>query len=45
MEPQDGHLAMTIGVKQFRHRDGLRLDRLLVQPFTNGDQNSPATDL
>ncbi len=35
-QPQDGHLAMTIGVKQFRHLGDQRLDHLLVQPFTNG---------
>jgi len=38
-QPQEGHLAMTIGVKQFRNRSGLRLDRLLVQPLAGDDQS------
>jgi len=38
-QPQEGHLAMTIGVKQFRNRSDLRLDRLLVQPLAGDDQS------
>lgn len=40
-QPQDGHLGMTIGVKQFRHRSDLRLDRLLTQPLATDDQELP----
>jgi sterol desaturase/sphingolipid hydroxylase (fatty acid hydroxylase superfamily) len=32
-QPQDGHLAMTIGIEQFRTRRDLWIDRLLIQPF------------
>lgn len=32
-QPSAGHKRMTIGVKQFRTRRDLWLDRLLVQPF------------
>jgi len=32
-QPADGHEGMTIGIAQFRTRDDLRLDRMLVQPL------------
>lgn len=32
-QPRDGHLAMTIGIEQFRTRRDLWLDRMLVQPL------------
>jgi sterol desaturase/sphingolipid hydroxylase (fatty acid hydroxylase superfamily) len=32
-EPRDGHLGMTIGLKEFREPSELSLVRLLVQPF------------
>ncbi len=32
-QPQAGHLAMTIGLAQFRDRAELRLDRMLLQPW------------
>ncbi len=34
-QPRDGHLAMTIGLRQFRTATDQRLDRLLLQPFGN----------
>lgn len=34
-QPADGHEHMTIGLKQFRNPQDLRLDRLLIQPFLN----------
>jgi sterol desaturase/sphingolipid hydroxylase (fatty acid hydroxylase superfamily) len=32
-EPRAGHLAMTLGIEDFRSPRELRLDRLLLQPF------------
>jgi sterol desaturase/sphingolipid hydroxylase (fatty acid hydroxylase superfamily) len=32
-QPERGHLAMTIGLEQFRDPDDLRLDRMLLQPW------------
>jgi sterol desaturase/sphingolipid hydroxylase (fatty acid hydroxylase superfamily) len=32
-QPRDGHLAMTIGLRQFRAAPDQRLDRLLLQPL------------
>ncbi len=32
-QPRDGHEAMTIGIKQFRTRRNLWLDRMLIQPL------------
>ena len=32
-QPRDGHLAMTLGISQFRDPGELRLDRMLLQPF------------
>jgi sterol desaturase/sphingolipid hydroxylase (fatty acid hydroxylase superfamily) len=32
-QPRDGHLAMTIGLRQFRTETDQRLDRLLLQPL------------
>ena len=32
-QPAAGHMAMTIGLEQFRDQGDLRLDRMLVQPF------------
>ena len=34
--PRDGHLAMTLGISQFRDIRELRLDRILLQPFRHG---------
>lgn len=31
--PQDGHLQMQIGIKNFREQADLRLDKMLIQPF------------
>ncbi|HXG28102.1 MAG TPA: sterol desaturase family protein [Nevskiales bacterium] len=33
-QPRDGHLAMTIGLRQFRAAPDQRLDRLLLQPLS-----------
>lgn len=33
-QPEKGHLAMTIGLREFRVAEQLTLHRLLVQPFT-----------
>jgi sterol desaturase/sphingolipid hydroxylase (fatty acid hydroxylase superfamily) len=35
-QPVAGHLDMTIGIKQLRNPQELRLDRMLVQPFRGG---------
>jgi sterol desaturase/sphingolipid hydroxylase (fatty acid hydroxylase superfamily) len=35
-QPAAGHLAMTIGVEQFRELTEQRLDRMLTQPFRTG---------
>jgi sterol desaturase/sphingolipid hydroxylase (fatty acid hydroxylase superfamily) len=32
-QPQTGHVAMTIGIEQFRTPRELWLDRMLLQPF------------
>jgi sterol desaturase/sphingolipid hydroxylase (fatty acid hydroxylase superfamily) len=34
-QPRDGHLAMTIGLKEFRDHRNVWLDRLLLLPFLN----------
>jgi sterol desaturase/sphingolipid hydroxylase (fatty acid hydroxylase superfamily) len=39
--PAKGHLAMTIGIDQFRDAAELRLDRLLTQPFRGEASNYP----
>ncbi len=39
-QPRDGHLAMTIGLSQFRDPIELRFDRLLLQPLV-GDAGEP----
>jgi sterol desaturase/sphingolipid hydroxylase (fatty acid hydroxylase superfamily) len=36
-QPAAGHEGMTIGLPIFRDKAELRLDRLLSQPFRNGD--------
>jgi sterol desaturase/sphingolipid hydroxylase (fatty acid hydroxylase superfamily) len=36
-QPRDGHHKMTIGINQFRAYEDLRIDRLLLQPFSNTD--------
>ena len=36
-QPAAGHNGMTLGVKEFRDPAGLRLDRMLLQPFRRGD--------
>ena len=35
-QPAAGHLAMTIGLEQFRELTEQRLDRMLTQPFRTG---------
>ncbi len=35
-QPQDGHIAMVIGLKDFRDRRASNLVGLLLQPFQNG---------
>jgi len=35
-QPARGHDGMTIGIEQFRGRNDLRLDRMLIQPFLGG---------
>ncbi|MDP2504645.1 sterol desaturase family protein [Oceanobacter sp. 3_MG-2023] len=32
-QPKDGHLNMTIGLKQYRQPQDSRIDQLLIQPF------------
>ncbi len=32
-QPEEGHRAMTLGIRQFRSSRDLRLDRMLLQPF------------
>lgn len=39
-QPKDGHLAMTIGLKEFRQPVDTRLDRMLMQPFITIDRPS-----
>jgi sterol desaturase/sphingolipid hydroxylase (fatty acid hydroxylase superfamily) len=34
-QPRDGHVAMTIGLKEFRDHRNIWLDRLLLLPFLN----------
>ena len=36
-QPRDGHVAMQIGLHQFRNPKWLRLDRLLRQPWAKPD--------
>jgi sterol desaturase/sphingolipid hydroxylase (fatty acid hydroxylase superfamily) len=36
-QPAAGHVAMTIGIEQFRDRAEQRLDHMLTQPFRGGD--------
>jgi sterol desaturase/sphingolipid hydroxylase (fatty acid hydroxylase superfamily) len=36
-QPAAGHEAMTIGIEQFRDPAEQRLDRMLTQPFRDGD--------
>ncbi|MBO0763512.1 MAG: sterol desaturase family protein [Hyphomicrobiaceae bacterium] len=37
-QPAAGHDAMTLGVEQFRDQAEQRLDRMLTQPFREGDK-------
>lgn len=37
-QPAAGHDAMTIGIAQFRDPAELRIDRMLTQPFREGDE-------
>ena len=39
VQPAAGHEGMTIGIEQFRDPSELRLDRMLVQPFRDGDRS------
>ena len=34
-QPAEGHEKMQIGLPTFRSQQDLRLDRMLIQPFTN----------
>jgi sterol desaturase/sphingolipid hydroxylase (fatty acid hydroxylase superfamily) len=38
-QPVAGHAGMTIGIEQFRDPRELRLDRMLLQPFRDGDRS------
>jgi sterol desaturase/sphingolipid hydroxylase (fatty acid hydroxylase superfamily) len=40
-QPEAGHEAMTVGVRQFREAAEQRLDRMLTQPFRSGSDNVP----
>lgn len=40
-QPEAGHVAMTIGIEQFRDPSELRLDRMLLQPFRDDDRSYP----
>ena len=40
-QPRDGHDAMTIGLKEWRHLEELGLWRLLIIPFLNLPRRSP----
>lgn len=40
-QPKEGHLAMTIGVDQFRTSRDLWLDRMLIQPILGSPSNYP----
>jgi sterol desaturase/sphingolipid hydroxylase (fatty acid hydroxylase superfamily) len=40
-QPEAGHDAMTVGVRQFRDAAEQRLDRMLTQPFRGGLDNVP----
>ena len=39
-QPKDGHLGMTIGLKQFRNTDEVTLPRLLIMPFRELEENN-----
>jgi sterol desaturase/sphingolipid hydroxylase (fatty acid hydroxylase superfamily) len=41
VEPEAGHLGMTIGISQFRDPGQLRLDRMLIQPFRDDTRDYP----
>lgn len=43
-EPAAGHVAMTIGLPNFRDIRELRLDRMLTQPFRNDSSSSALRD-
>jgi sterol desaturase/sphingolipid hydroxylase (fatty acid hydroxylase superfamily) len=34
-QPEAGHIAMTLGIEEFRDPKELRIDRMLAQPFRN----------
>ena len=38
-DPAAGQVGMTIGIEQFRDASEQRLDRMLTQPFREGDRN------
>lgn len=40
-QPAAGHVDMTIGVKEIRDSAEQRLDRMLTQPFREGDRSYP----
>ena len=40
-QPEAGHDAMTIGIQQFREPGEQRLDRMLTQPFREGEGPYP----
>jgi sterol desaturase/sphingolipid hydroxylase (fatty acid hydroxylase superfamily) len=43
-QPAAGHEAMTIGIEQFRDPAEQRLDRMLTQPFRDGDSAHALSD-
>lgn len=44
-QPRDGHLAMTVGLQEFRDRRWLRLHWLLLQPFVDARRADEAQAL
>ncbi len=43
-QPRAGHLGMNIGIDRFRAPEGLRLDRMLIQPFVDTAPDEAGTD-
>ena len=42
-QPAAGHLGMTIGIEDFRDSRSLRLDRMLIQPFSSSHRKVKRT--
>jgi sterol desaturase/sphingolipid hydroxylase (fatty acid hydroxylase superfamily) len=40
-QPEAGHVGMTLGIDRFRDPRELRLDRMLLQPFREGQERQP----